>query len=87
MKKKEDREKVFRPPELLSFQDAQITVTEDRQVLIENYRGILLYTSSQIVVLTAHQKIRIQGKYMKILYYTKEEMKVSGKIFSITYLE
>ena len=67
------------------FQDAVITLTGDTQILIENYRGILEYSQSHILVQANRSRIRIQGEHLEILYYTNDEMKISGKFSGISY--
>lgn len=69
----------------LVFQDAVITLTGDTQILIENYRGILEYSQSHILVQANRSRIRIQGEHLEILYYTNDEMKISGKFSGISY--
>lgn len=72
-------------PRDLAFQEAVITLTGETEVLLENYRGILEYTQDHLLVLTRHCRIRIEGKQLEVLYYTNDEMKVSGRITTISY--
>lgn len=72
-------------PRDLAFQESVITLTGEKEVLLENYRGILEYTENHVLVLTRHCKIRIQGEELEVLYYTNDEMKVSGRITGISY--
>lgn len=72
-------------PRDLAFQEPVITLTGEREVLLENYRGILEYTENHLLVLTRHCKIRIRGEHLEVLYYTNDEMKVSGQITEISY--
>ena len=62
-----------------------ITLMGAREILVENYRGILEYTEDHLLILTRQCKIRIKGENLEVLYYTSEEMKVSGRILDITY--
>ena len=52
---------------------------------IENYRGILEYTSCLIRIQTKQAQIRVVGKKLKIEYYTNIEMKITGDICSIEF--
>lgn len=52
---------------------------------IENYRGILEYTDSFVRIQTRIGQLHLTGKHMEIVYYTNDEMKVIGKIESLTY--
>lgn len=52
---------------------------------IENYRGILEYTDSQIRIQTKIAQIQLFGKKLEIVYYTNDEMKVVGHIDKLEY--
>lgn len=47
---------------------------------IENYRGILEYTNELIRIQTKIGQIHLIGKKLEIIYYTNDEMKVTGFI-------
>ena len=47
-------------------------------VVIENYRGIILYTDTLI-------KLQASGSRLVIEYYTNEEMKINGLIKSMEF--
>ena len=57
------------------------------ELCIENYRGIIEYTDTLIRVQTRAGQIRIQGKRLRIQYYTNDEMKVSGTLSSLEFTE
>ncbi len=63
-----------------------ITVTGNSDAFVENYKGILEYTSSMILLQGKACKIEICGKRLNIVYYTNEDMKISGWIESVRYL-
>ncbi|MFR4590541.1 MAG: YabP/YqfC family sporulation protein [Eisenbergiella sp.] len=63
-----------------------VTVTGNDQLLVENYRGILEYTSEYILLQGRTCRIRIGGKGLSIAYYTNEDMKIEGKISEVRYL-
>mgnify|MGYP000519574729 CR=1 FL=1 len=63
------------------------TVVSGRQeAYIENYKGILEYTDSRILLLGKHCRLSIEGKHLMIPFYTAEEMKITGQIEHISYL-
>lgn len=72
-------------PKDLVFQESVITLLGEREILLENYRRILEYNREHLLILTSRCKIRIQGKNLEVLYYTNDEMKVSGQILDIMY--
>ena len=63
-----------------------VTVLGMSEVCIENYRGIIEYTDSRLLLLTKNCRLEILGSRLFISYYTGEEMKVTGHIGQINYL-
>ena len=66
--------------------DMRITLTGYREAWIENYKGILEYSSESIILQGKNGKVQFVGKRLTIDYYTNEDMKLTGKITSINYL-
>lgn len=64
-----------------------ISVTGQTEACIENYRGILEYTDKLIRIQTKLGKIYVHGKRLQIEYYTNDEMKITGLIETIEFLE
>ncbi|MDD3403279.1 MAG: YabP/YqfC family sporulation protein [Hespellia sp.] len=62
-----------------------LTMTGFHEFIIENYRGILEYTSKLIRIQTKTGQIKINGIDLNIEYYTNEEMKVTGIISLIEF--
>lgn len=63
-----------------------VTVTGNTDAFIENYKGILEYTSQMILLQGKTCKIEICGRRLNIVYYTNEDMKISGWIENVRYL-
>lgn len=63
-----------------------LTITGTREIWMENYKGILEYTTTQILLQAKTCQISIEGKGLSIDYYTNEDMKISGCINAIRYL-
>ena len=57
-----------------------LTLIRTRAVHIENYRSILVYTDSEIRIQCRHYILSVSGKKLKICYYDKDEMKISGRL-------
>ncbi len=66
---------------------AIVTIMGNCEVLIENYKGILEYTEDSLIVQTKTCQIHIKGKRLSIDYYTNEEMKITGYIREVKYLD
>lgn len=62
-----------------------VTMIGNREVIVENYRGILEYTGENILLQGKSCQIIITGDRLHIDYYTNEDMKISGMIREIRY--
>ena len=62
-----------------------ITAMGRKQILVENYKGIIEYTQEKIRLQTKTCQVTIQGKRLIVEYYTNEEMKITGYIQGIIY--
>ena len=62
-----------------------VTVTGRKELLIENYKGILNYEDSFIKIQAKNCRIMITGRNLLIDYYTNEEMKITGFFEQILY--
>ena len=65
--------------------EAIVTITGRRELLIENYKGILNYEDSFIKIQAKNCRIMISGRNLSIDYYTNEEMKITGFFEQIQY--
>lgn len=65
--------------------EAIVTVTGRRELLIENYKGILNYEDSFIKIQAKNCRVVITGRHLSIDYYTNEEMKITGFFEQIQY--
>lgn len=63
-----------------------VTVTGNADAFVENYKGILEYTDSRILLQGKTCKIEICGQRLRIVYYTNEDMKISGRIEAVRYI-
>ena len=63
-----------------------VTATGRNEICLENYKSIIEYNSSLITVQAKTCKICIEGKELNILYFTEDEMKITGFIKSINYI-
>lgn len=70
-------------PSDLAYQESIVTVTGQTEAVVENYRSICRYTSSEIVIAALRGKVTICGKNLEILSYDSCEMKIKGEITGI----
>lgn len=73
-------------PRDLAFKEALVTVTGNNRLCIENYRNILEYKENCILVLSKNGRVRVSGSRLEILYYTNDEMVITGHIREIKFL-
>lgn len=72
-------------PKDISCGAAIVTVTGRRELVLENYKGIIAYDEDCIRIQTKDCKVIIAGCRLKVDYYTNEEMKITGLIQQICY--
>lgn len=75
----------FHLPKDLMFGAVIVTATGDREVYVENYKGILEYSDEKIKLQTKDCYLTISGRNLIISYYTNDEMKITGCIQCIRY--
>ena len=63
----------------------KLSMTGNRELFIENYRGIAEYGEDAILLQTKGDILKITGKHLTIEYYTNEDMKISGFIANIQF--
>lgn len=72
------------PPDIIAGAPI-VTINGRNSISIENHRKIMEYTGEKIKISTKICNLCIEGKNLKITYYTKEELKVTGIIHSVYY--
>lgn len=82
---KEDIVESLELPKDLVYGAVLVSITGQKEMLVENYKGILEYNSDRISLQTKNCRLIIDGKNLNIDYYTNEEMKISGTIISVSY--
>ncbi len=73
------------PTDLL-YGEVLIRISGNHEIIIENYKGIHLYTSEEIVISCKKLTLRIYGCNMRIRYFSGSDMKITGTIDTITYV-
>lgn len=63
-----------------------VTITGNSDIFVENYKGLMEYSEELILLQGKSCKIELKGKRLNIVYYTNEDMKISGRLESIRYL-
>ena len=70
-------------PDPVGFQCPVMILRGNRELFIENYKGISDYTKTHILVDGKEMKVEVDGSNLMISYYTNMEMKIVGTIESV----
>ncbi len=68
------------------YGDVILRLSGNREAIIENYKGILLYTDEEIAIACKKVTLRMCGRNLHIQYFSGSDMKVTGSIEAITYV-
>ena len=71
--------------EKLLLDSPVVHVTGMGEVCVENYHFLRLLTEEKIQIQAKNCRILISGRKLVVVYYTREAMKIQGKITSIQY--
>lgn len=73
---------------LFPFQGSMVvTMQGSRELLVENYQGILQFDPHLLSLKSSREQLLIYGDHLSIHYYTKEELKLSGVIRKVEVVE
>ncbi len=65
---------------------AKVTIHSNKCVLVENFRCILNVNKESVSIKTKQYMICISGTELNIDYYTNYEIRISGTISSVEYI-
>lgn len=85
MSVKEQMSEVLNLPKDLTLGAVILTITGKHEAYVENYMSLIEYTENQIRIQTRTCKLEIHGKQLEIVYYTNEEMKITGELLEVKY--
>lgn len=55
-----------------------LSISGNREIYIENYRHITEYTDERICIKTNDYILKVEGRELKLLYITAEDLKITG---------
>ncbi len=61
------------------------TLSDNKELQIENYKGILSYSESEVALGAKDYKIIITGEKLKITVITDEYIEINGKISALSF--
>lgn len=60
-----------------------VELAGDERVLIENHRGILVYTNTEIHIRVSFGQLQVKGSCLRLAQMTKSQLVILGKIEGI----
>lgn len=72
------------PPDILAGAPI-VTVTGRNEITVENYKGIIEYNHQMIKLQTKLCNVIVEGTNLNIMYFTEDEMKITGYVKTICY--
>lgn len=85
MSVKEQMTEALNLPKDLTLGAVILTITGKHEAYVENYMSLIEYTENQIRIQTCTCKLEIHGEQLEIVYYTNEEMKITGELLEVKY--
>lgn len=74
-------------PKELTLDLSKITITGNRELFIENYKGIIEYEENRIRIKTKEGVVKLEGNNMSIKEITSDDIIIYGVIDSIQFLD
>ena len=65
----------------------RLTLTGNRQLLVEQHRGLTRYSADCIELALKQGSIRLTGKNLRLVAMDKEAVLIAGEIKSLEYME
>lgn len=85
-KKQKENTKAIKSIETSILSDVpRITLCDNKELTVENYKGIFSYGTDEITLGSKNNTIKITGDNLLIKVITDEEISVSGEIFSVSF--
>ena len=85
MSVKEQMTEALNLPKDLTLGAVILTITGKHEAYVENYMSLIEYTENQIRIQTRTCQLEIHGEQLAIVYYTNEEMKITGELLEVKY--
>lgn len=63
-----------------------ISLSGNKEVYISNHHGILSYGEEEMIILVKEFQIRVRGKKLNIISYSKEDLTIQGYISSMEFI-
>ncbi len=65
----------------------RLTLTGDRELLVEQHRGLTRYSAGEITIALQKGSVRLTGKNLRLVAMDKEAVLIAGEIKEMAFLE
>ncbi len=69
-----------------SGNEALVTVSGNRELTVEGYRGIISYEAFEVKINTRDKIICVRGEELVLLHITDELLSIAGKISAVEFI-
>lgn len=76
---------VLELPKEVVLNISKITIIGNQELIIENYKGVIEYSSTLIRINTGNCLVKITGKSLCIEEITSEDIKISGQVSTLEF--
>ena len=73
-------------PQEVLFGIPIVSITGNKEIVIENYHGIIEYTDCIVRIRTKIGEIKIKGQNLNLIYFNSDDMLITGIIKEVKYL-
>jgi len=74
-------------PAAVAEGEMNLYLQADKQIWIENYKGILALNDTEIVLKGKRKKMVVQGEQLCMDYFTGDSLRICGKVKAILWEE
>lgn len=64
-----------------------ITIHGTKEIYIENFKSIISLTDTNVIIKAKSEIISIGGEMLQMEYFNKSDIKISGKIYTLSLKE
>ena len=72
-------------PEDVFLGEMLLYMTGSTSAVVENYRSILFFSDTVLKIRGKHSRLTVNGTFLSIEYYDREQMKITGHIRSVEF--
>lgn len=65
---------------LTDISSVSIQILSNRQIYVENFKKLILYTNQEIIIDAKDCRVKILGTSLFLTFYSKYEIVINGKI-------